>query len=82
MNETGALSICILNDLTHLLYMSNIHQRKFTIEYGVHIFNLRCFFIGELINLDNVVTLDRDGRTMTRPRRRFSLREGNRSQRM
>lgn len=39
-------------------------------------------FLGELINLDNVVTLDRDGRTLQRPRRRFSLREGNRSQRM
>ncbi|XP_064212287.1 serine/threonine-protein kinase Genghis Khan isoform X2 [Tribolium castaneum] len=63
LNDSGALSLCILNDLTHLLYLSNIHQR-------------------ELINLDNVVTLDRDGRTLQRPRRRFSLREGNRSQRI
>ncbi|XP_063931323.1 serine/threonine-protein kinase Genghis Khan isoform X3 [Zophobas morio] len=63
LNDTGALSLCILNDLTHLLYLSNIHQR-------------------ELINLDNVVTLDREGRTLQRPRRRFSLREGNRSQRI
>ncbi|XP_044268863.1 serine/threonine-protein kinase Genghis Khan isoform X2 [Tribolium madens] len=63
LNDSGSLSLCILNDLTHLLYLSNIHQR-------------------ELINLDNVVTLDREGRTLQRPRRRFSLREGNRSQRM
>ncbi|XP_019870807.1 serine/threonine-protein kinase Genghis Khan isoform X2 [Aethina tumida] len=63
LNESGSLSLCILNDLTHLLYMSNIHQR-------------------ELLNLDNIVTLDRDGRTIQKTRRRFSLREGNRSQRM
>jgi serine/threonine-protein kinase MRCK len=31
LNDSGALSLCILNDLTHLLYLSNIHQRKFLI---------------------------------------------------
>lgn len=31
--------------------------------------------------MDNIVTQDRDGRTIQRPRRRFSLREGNKSQR-
>lgn len=30
LNESGSLSLCILNDLTHLLYMSNIHQSKFS----------------------------------------------------
>lgn len=63
LNDTGSLSICTLNDLTYLLYLSNIHQR-------------------ELINLDNIVTVDRDGRFVQKPRRRFSLREGNRSQRI
>lgn len=28
LNDSGSLSLCILNDLTHLLYLSNIHQRK------------------------------------------------------
>ncbi|KAH0819296.1 hypothetical protein GEV33_003495 [Tenebrio molitor] len=27
LNDSGALSLCILNDLTHLLYLSNIHQQ-------------------------------------------------------
>lgn len=39
-------------------------------------------FVGELLKLDNLVTVDRDGRTIQKTRRRFSLREGNRSQRM
>ncbi|KAK9881578.1 hypothetical protein WA026_016452 [Henosepilachna vigintioctopunctata] len=63
LNDSGSLSLCILHDLPHLLYLSNIHQK-------------------EIINLDNIVTLDREGRTVQRPRRRFSLREGNKSQRM
>ncbi|KAG5886020.1 hypothetical protein JTB14_023661 [Gonioctena quinquepunctata] len=63
LNESGSLSLCLLNDLAHLLYLSNIHQR-------------------ELINMDNIVTLDREGRTVHKTRRRFSFREGNRTQRM
>ncbi|XP_025830500.1 serine/threonine-protein kinase Genghis Khan isoform X3 [Agrilus planipennis] len=63
LNNTGSLSICVIHDLSHLLYLSNIHQP-------------------ELINLDNFVTQDRDGRTIQRPRRRFSLREGHRGQRI
>nr|XP_023026524.1 serine/threonine-protein kinase Genghis Khan isoform X1 [Leptinotarsa decemlineata]XP_023026525.1 serine/threonine-protein kinase Genghis Khan isoform X1 [Leptinotarsa decemlineata]XP_023026526.1 serine/threonine-protein kinase Genghis Khan isoform X1 [Leptinotarsa decemlineata] len=63
LNESGSLSLCLLNDLAHLLYLSNIHQR-------------------ELINMENIVTLDREGRTVHKTRRRFSLREGNRAQRM
>lgn len=55
--------MCILHDLCHLLYVSNVHQR-------------------ELINLDNLIIQDRDGRTIQRPRRRFSLREGNKAQRL
>jgi len=34
------------------------------------------FSLGELLNL---IPLDASGRQMTRPRRRFSLREGNRA---
>lgn len=63
LNDSGSITLCFLNDLPHVLYLSNIHQK-------------------ELINLDNIVTLDREGRTITRPRRRFSLREGNKSQRL
>ncbi|CAH1179570.1 unnamed protein product [Phaedon cochleariae] len=63
LNESGSLSLCLLNDLAHLLYLSNIHQR-------------------EVINLDNIVTIDRDGRTVQKTKRRFSLREGNRTQRI
>lgn len=63
LNDSGSLTLCFLNDLAHLLYLSNIHQR-------------------ELINIDNIVTLDRDGRTIHKTRRRFSLREANRTQRM
>ncbi|KAJ8981694.1 hypothetical protein NQ317_003415 [Molorchus minor] len=36
----------------------------------------------EVINLDNIVTLDREGRTVQKTRRKYSLREGNRSQRI
>lgn len=28
LNDTGSLSMCILHDLCHLLYLSNVHQRK------------------------------------------------------
>ncbi|XP_018577381.1 serine/threonine-protein kinase Genghis Khan [Anoplophora glabripennis] len=63
LNDSGSLTLCTLNDLAHLLYLSNIHQK-------------------EIINLDNIVTLDREGRTVPKTRRRFSLREGNRSQRI
>ncbi|XP_050303766.1 serine/threonine-protein kinase Genghis Khan isoform X2 [Anthonomus grandis grandis] len=63
LNDSGSLTMCILNDLTHLLYLSNVHQR-------------------ELLNLENIVTLDTEGRVVHKPRRRFSLREGHRSTRM
>ncbi|XP_022905232.1 serine/threonine-protein kinase Genghis Khan isoform X2 [Onthophagus taurus] len=63
LNETGSLSLCVLYDYVHLLYLSNIYQR-------------------ELINLDNIIIQDRDGRTIQKPRRRFSIREGNKSQRI
>ncbi|KAH1010754.1 hypothetical protein HUJ05_005003 [Dendroctonus ponderosae] len=63
LNDSGSLSLCILHELTHLLYLSNVHQR-------------------ELLNLENIVTLDTEGRVIQKPRRRFSLREGNRSTRL
>lgn len=31
--------------------------------------------------MDNIMIHDRDGRSIQRPRRRFSLREGNKAQR-
>lgn len=63
LNDSGSLSLCVLHDLPHLLYLSNVHQR-------------------ELINLENIVSLDNEGRVIQKPRRRFSLREGNRSSRL
>ncbi|CAG9761230.1 unnamed protein product [Ceutorhynchus assimilis] len=62
LNDSGSLSLCVLHDMTHLLYLSNVHQR-------------------ELLNLENINTLDTEGRVIQKPRRRFSLREGNRSTR-
>ncbi|XP_046836428.1 serine/threonine-protein kinase Genghis Khan isoform X2 [Vespa crabro] len=57
LNISGSLTSCIINDMPHVIYLSNLHQR-------------------ELLNL---TPLDANGRQMTRPRRRFSLREGNRA---
>ncbi|XP_012250949.2 serine/threonine-protein kinase Genghis Khan isoform X1 [Athalia rosae] len=59
LNSSGSLSSCTINDMPHVIYLSNLHQR-------------------ELLNL---ATVDASGRQMTRPRRRFSLREGNRAAR-
>ncbi|XP_031835609.1 serine/threonine-protein kinase gek isoform X1 [Nomia melanderi] len=57
LNTSGSLTSCIINDMPHVIFLSNLHQR-------------------ELLNL---TPLDASGRQMTRPRRRFSLREGNRA---
>ncbi|XP_043282570.1 serine/threonine-protein kinase Genghis Khan isoform X2 [Venturia canescens] len=59
LNTSGSLTTCMINDMPHVIYLSNLHQR-------------------ELLNL---TPLDASGRQMTRPRRRFSLREGNRGAR-
>ncbi|XP_060817077.1 serine/threonine-protein kinase MRCK beta isoform X3 [Bombus pascuorum] len=57
LNTSGSLTSCIINDMPHVIFLSNLHQR-------------------ELLNL---TPLDASGRQMTKPRRRFSLREGNRA---
>ncbi|XP_076620602.1 serine/threonine-protein kinase gek isoform X3 [Colletes latitarsis] len=57
LNTSGSLTSCVINDMPHVIFLSNLHQR-------------------ELLNL---TPLDASGRQMTRPRRRFSLREGNRA---
>ncbi|KAJ8679289.1 hypothetical protein QAD02_015076 [Eretmocerus hayati] len=59
LNSSGSLTTCIINDMPHVIYLSNLHQR-------------------ELLNL---AMLDAGGMSMAKPRRRFSLREGNRSAR-
>lgn len=82
LNETGSLSVCVLHDYVHLLYLSNIYQRKFSDGYSERILAKNKIVAGELINMDNIVTQDREGRTIQKPRRRFSLREGNKSQRL
>ncbi|XP_076277391.1 serine/threonine-protein kinase gek isoform X2 [Lasioglossum baleicum] len=48
LNTSGSLTSCIINDMPHVIFLSNLHQHA-------------------------------SGRQMTRPRRRFSLREGNRA---
>ncbi|XP_046676035.1 serine/threonine-protein kinase Genghis Khan isoform X4 [Homalodisca vitripennis] len=60
LNTAGTLSICVINDMPHIVYLGNIHQRE----------------------LINVTVCDPTGKTVPRPRRRFSLREGHRSTRM
>ncbi|XP_019696393.1 serine/threonine-protein kinase Genghis Khan isoform X3 [Harpegnathos saltator] len=57
LNVSGSLTSCVINDMPHVIYLSNLHQRE----------------------LLNITPLDASGRQMTRPRRRFSLREGNRA---
>ncbi|CAD1468579.1 unnamed protein product [Heterotrigona itama] len=57
LNTSGSLTSCVINDMPHVIFLSNLHQR-------------------ELLNL---TPLDASGRQMTKPRRRFSLREGNRA---
>ncbi|CAK9826126.1 Serine/threonine-protein kinase Genghis Khan [Anthophora retusa] len=57
LNTSGSLTSCVINDMPHVIFLSNLHQR-------------------ELLNL---TPLDASGRQMTRPRRRFSIREGNRA---
>ncbi|OAD55454.1 Serine/threonine-protein kinase MRCK alpha [Eufriesea mexicana] len=57
LNTSGSLTSCVINDMPHVIFLSNLHQR-------------------ELLNL---TPLDPSGRQMTKPRRRFSLREGNRA---
>lgn len=80
LNDGGGLTMSLFHDASHLLYLSNIHQRECLGRFSISSCDAR--FAGELLNLDNIVTLDREGRTVQRPRRRFSLREGNRAQRM
>ena len=29
LNNTGTLSMCVINDMPHIIYLSNIHQRKY-----------------------------------------------------
>lgn len=28
LNSTGTLSMCIINDMPHIIYLSNVHQRE------------------------------------------------------
>ena len=28
LNSAGTLSMCIINDMPHIIYLSNVHQRK------------------------------------------------------
>lgn len=60
LNTSGTLSICVINDMPHIVYLANIHQRE----------------------LINVTICDATGKTVPRPRRRFSLREGHRTTRL
>jgi hypothetical protein len=37
LNSTGTLSMCVINDMPHIIYLSNVHQRKL-LTYNI----LRC----------------------------------------
>lgn len=39
LNDTGSMSVCVLHDFHHLLYLSNIHQRKSTLFISFNIYH-------------------------------------------
>lgn len=61
LNESGVLSLCVLNDQHHLVYLSNKNENN-------------------LINLNHVIGYDSNERFIQKPKRWFSLREPNKSQ--
>lgn len=84
LNNSGSLSICVINDLAYIVYLSNVHQSK-CLTSGNELALLRKlifynFFVVE--DAVNVTCLDSSGRQAPiRPRRRFSIREGHRTAR-
>lgn len=76
MSDTGSLTQCYLQDICHLLYLTNIYQSTYSNNRAKRK-KENLFQLGDILNLDNICLQDREGRTMQRPRRRFSLREGN-----
>lgn len=86
LNLSGSLTTCIINDMPYVIYLSNIHQCKFWylellfLEHQLQKNWIKLYLLflvaGEQLNL---VPLDASGWPVSRSRRRFSLREGNRA---
>lgn len=38
LNDSGSLTMSVFHDTTHLLYLSNIHQREYYFSYLAQIF--------------------------------------------
>lgn len=78
LSNQGNLAITFINDLPLVIYLANMHTSKFIDHWNVYSFQNYDSFIdliaGELLNTQ---FSDRDGRI--KPKRRFSMREGNRT---
>lgn len=78
MSVNGNLSMMVMNDLPFVIYLANLHTRKFSdIVLQISDLLISISLSGELLNTNY---FDREGRT--KPKRRFSLREINKTIRM
>jgi serine/threonine-protein kinase MRCK len=78
LSFNGNLSMMVMNDAPYVIYLANLHtsKEKLTACFP-YTKMINCFLVGELLNTTN---LDREGRT--KPKRRFSLREINKTIRL
>lgn len=80
INNTGSLTVCFIDDLPCIVYLSNVHQSMLVKKFNVFIpFSIifSPFLLGELINIrwrDLTGSL-----SIPRTRRRFSIREGQKA---
>lgn len=44
LNDSGSLSLCILHELTHLLYLSNVHQSELN-YFFINVVNVTKIYI-------------------------------------
>lgn len=80
INNTGSLTVCHIDDLPCIIYLSNVHQsklKKSKFFYFVKLSAIIIIIIGELINIR---WRDISGSmSIPRTRRRFSMREGQKA---
>lgn len=77
LNNQGNMALNYINDSANVVYLANMHTSEFLfLFFFFRYFILYFYYLGELINVGST---DREGRI--KPKRRFSLREGNRSTR-
>lgn len=53
LNISGSLTSCVINDMPHVIYLSNLHQRK----CALHI-NIRLLSYLYIILFDHALTFD------------------------